>query len=115
MDVAAIRAVIARGKRWDLVFAILGVVCLAIGLLTVLALAADMALKGWERISPEFFTSYPSRRAANAGILSAWIGSTLVMLVTADRIPALAARREGYEVKNSGLMRSQPLDRKSVV
>ena len=83
MDVAAIRAVIARGKRWDLVFAILGVVCLAIGLLTVLALAADMALKGWERISPEFFTSYPSRRAANAGILSAWIGSTLVMLVTA--------------------------------
>ena len=83
MDIEAIRTVIARGKRWDLVFAIVGIACLAIGVLTVLTLAADMAIKGWERISPEFFTTFPSRRAANAGILSAWVGSTLVMLVTA--------------------------------
>ena len=31
----------------------------------------------------DFLTSFPSRRAANAGILSAWVGSILVMFVTA--------------------------------
>lgn len=30
-----------------------------------------------------FFTSFPSRRPESAGILSAWVGTTLVMLVTA--------------------------------
>ena len=78
-----IRSVIARGKRWDLVFAIVGIVCLMIGLLTVAALFIDMAVKGLPRVSLEFFTNFPSRRAESAGILSAWVGSTLVMVVTA--------------------------------
>lgn len=30
-----------------------------------------------------FFTSFPSRRPGSAGILSAWVGTILVMLVTA--------------------------------
>jgi phosphate transport system permease protein len=42
-----------------------------------------MAIKGLPRLDWDFFTSFPSRRAAQAGILSAWVGSTLVMLVTA--------------------------------
>ena len=78
-----IRSVIARGKRWDLIFAIVGILCLMIGLLTVAALFIDMAVKGLPRISSEFFTNFPSRRAESAGILSAWVGSTLVMVVTA--------------------------------
>jgi len=78
-----IRAVITRGKRWDLVFAVIGIACLMIGLLTVAALFVDMAVKGLPRISLEFFTNFPSRRAESAGILSAWVGSTLVMVVTA--------------------------------
>jgi phosphate transport system permease protein len=78
-----IRSVIARGKRWDLMFAIVGIVCLMIGLLTVAALFVDMAVKGLPRVSLEFFTNFPSRRAESAGILSAWVGSTLVMVVTA--------------------------------
>lgn len=82
-DLTVIRAVIARGKRWDLVFAIVGILCLAIGLLTVLALVGNMALEGAARLSPDFFTNFPSRHAAKAGILSAWVGSVLVMLVTA--------------------------------
>ena len=81
--VREIRTVIARGKRWDLVFAIVGIVCLMIGLLTVASLFVDMAIKGLPRISLEFFTNFPSRRAESAGILSAWVGSTLVMGVTA--------------------------------
>jgi len=82
-DIATIRAIIARGKRWDVIFAIVGILFLAVGLLTVLALVTNMALEGAGRLSLDFFTSFPSRRAAQAGILSAWVGSLLVMIVTA--------------------------------
>ena len=34
------------------------------------------------RFNLDFFSNFPSRRAARAGILSAWIGSSLVLLVT---------------------------------
>jgi len=81
--IARIRSVIAAGKRRDLIFAVLGVLALGIGILTFLALFVDMAIDGVGRLSPEFFTNFPSRRAGQAGILSAWVGSMLVMLVTA--------------------------------
>ena len=80
---ARLQVIIARGKWRDIVFAAIGLVCLMIGLLTVAALFVDMAIKGLPRLSPDFFTHFPSRRAESAGILSAWVGSTLVMLVTA--------------------------------
>jgi phosphate transport system permease protein len=54
-----------------------------LGVLTFAALFTEMAIKGVPRLDVEFFTHFPSRRAAQAGILSAWVGSTLVMLVTA--------------------------------
>ncbi len=82
-DLDAIRRLIASHKRWDLVFAICGVLALMVGLLTFTALFVDMAIDGVPRLSWEFFTNFPSRRAAQAGILSAWVGSCLVMLVTA--------------------------------
>ncbi len=78
-----IRAVIARHKRWDVIFMVIGVLALMIALLTFVTLFTDMVMDGWARLSPEFFTQFPSRRAAQAGILSAWVGTTLVMLVTA--------------------------------
>ena len=43
----------------------------------------DLAVTGWPRLSWAFLTSFPSRRAAQAGILAAWVGSLLVILVTA--------------------------------
>jgi phosphate transport system permease protein len=54
-----------------------------IGVLTFCALFVEMAINGIGRLDLDFFTSYPSRRAGSAGILSAWVGSTLVMVVTA--------------------------------
>jgi phosphate transport system permease protein len=54
-----------------------------IGVLTFTALFVDMAIDGIPRLRPEFFTNFPSRRPSEAGILSAWVGSTLVMIVTA--------------------------------
>ena len=82
-DLTAIRAVIARGKRWDWLFAVIGILCLAVGLLTVLTLVVNMTIDGMARLTPDFFINFPSRHPEKAGILSAWVGSLLVMLVTA--------------------------------
>ncbi len=80
---AEIRALIANHKRWDIVFGVIGIVCLAICLMTFVTLFVDMLIDGYARLRPEFFTEFPSRRAGQAGILSAWIGTTMVMIVTA--------------------------------
>jgi phosphate transport system permease protein len=82
-DLQAIRALIVRAKRWDAFFGVLGILALMVGVLTFLALFVDMAIQGMGRIDANFFTQFPSRRAENAGILSAWIGTVLVMIVTA--------------------------------
>jgi phosphate transport system permease protein len=103
-DVLQIRALIAQHKRWDLMFAGVGLLCLAIAALTFTALVLDMAVDGAPRLSWDFFTHFPSRRPAQAGILSAWVGSTLVMVVTAAAaIPvgvAGAVYLEEYAPKN---------------
>lgn len=82
-DLELIRAIITRAKRWDAFFGLLGIVALMVGVLTFAALFVDMAIQGVPRLSYDFFTNFPSRRADSAGILSAWVGTTLVMLVTA--------------------------------
>jgi phosphate transport system permease protein len=70
-------------KHQDVVFALVGTVALMVAVLTFLTLFVNMAVDGLPRLDWQFFTSFPSRRATQAGILSAWVGSTLVMLVTA--------------------------------
>jgi phosphate transport system permease protein len=77
-----VRAMIKRHKLNDYIFAIVGLIALMIGLLTLLTLFIDLVMDGFERFSLEFLTNYPSRRAVNAGLLSAWVGSLLVMVVT---------------------------------
>jgi phosphate transport system permease protein len=78
-----LRKEIRKRKRYDVIFTIVGVVALMIGVLTFAALFTEMARNGIGRLDWDFFTSFPSRRASQAGILSAWVGSTLVMAVTA--------------------------------
>ena len=78
-----VRALIKRGKLKDSLFQALGILCLAIGLVVILLLVGDMVHKGSERLNLDFFLNFASRRATQAGILSAWVGSLLVMLVTA--------------------------------
>ena len=78
-----LRSLIARHKRRDFLFGIIGLIALMIGVLTFTALFLQMAIDGAPRLSWDFFTSFPSRRPGQAGILSALVGSGLVMLVTA--------------------------------
>lgn len=82
-DIQVIRDIIASHKRLDILFAALGILCMMAAMLTLVALFTDMYLTGAERLNADFFTNFPSRRAGSAGIQSAWVGSALVMLVTA--------------------------------
>jgi phosphate transport system permease protein len=83
-NLGEIRVLIAQHKRWDAIFAMGGLTALMIGVLTFVALFVEMAVDGGGRLSWDFFTNYPSRRPGEAGILTAWVGSTLVMLTTAS-------------------------------
>jgi phosphate transport system permease protein len=62
---------------------VLGVFCLSLAMVVIVALIADMVIKGSERFTLDFFLNFASRHASKAGILSAWVGSLLVMFVTA--------------------------------
>lgn len=99
-----LRVRIRRLKFNDHVFSLLGLLCMMVGVVTLLGLFANLLLDGLERLHYDFFTSFPSRRAADAGILSAWVGSVLVMLVTAIvAVPlgvAAAVYLEEYAPKN---------------
>jgi phosphate transport system permease protein len=95
---------VARRKKMDGLFAVVGLLATFVGMITLAALMLDLARDGLGRLSFDFFTAYPSRFAARAGILTAWVGSTLVMLVTAfTAVPmgvAAGVYLEEYAPKN---------------
>jgi phosphate transport system permease protein len=78
-----LRQTIARAKRRDVMFVALGVAALLFAASTFVALFIDMVSDGASRLNGDFFTEFASRRAERAGILAAWVGSFVVMLVTA--------------------------------
>jgi phosphate transport system permease protein len=82
-NLGQIRANLNRRKLINGAFGILGLLIILVAVFILLALVIDMAIDGASRLTPEFFTSFPSRRPTRAGILSAWVGTSLVMLVTA--------------------------------
>ncbi len=74
---------IARRKLADVAFAVIGLISTFVGMVTLTALIVDLAADGAPRLTWIFLTSFPSRFPQQAGILSAWVGTSLVMLVTA--------------------------------
>ncbi len=81
-ELAALRRGIRRRVLFDKLFSVFGWACLAVGLLTLAALLVDLAIDGLPHLRWDFFTSFPSRKAERAGILSAWVGTVAVMMVT---------------------------------
>ena len=73
-----IKSIIAKHKALDGMFAVIGLLALMVGLVTLLALIIDLAMDGVPRLAWTFFTSFPSRFPEQAGILAAWVGTTLV-------------------------------------
>ncbi len=78
-----IRRRITFNKTRDYIFWGIGFLSTLIGFVLLFTLIIDLFIDGFPRLGWQFFTSYPSRFPEKAGILSAWVGSTLVMIVTA--------------------------------
>lgn len=101
---AGLRANVERRKLFDRLFVLLGMVILFAALLTLAILFIDLVRDGASRFNWEFVSSFPSRKAERAGILSAWVGTSLVMLVTlVVAVPvgvAAAIYLEEYAPKN---------------
>ncbi|HSB45955.1 MAG TPA: phosphate ABC transporter permease PstA [Nitrospira sp.] len=77
---------------------------MSIALLVLLALLGQLIFDGLGRLSWQFLSSFPSRFPDQAGILSAWVGTILVMFLTAlTAIPlgiGAAIYLEEYAPKN---------------
>lgn len=71
-----------RRKMWDYIFIVFALLSLLVGIVTLLALLFQLFVTGLPRLNGQFFSSVQSRNASEAGILTALIGSSLVMLVT---------------------------------
>ncbi len=95
---------INKNKFRNAVFMIVGLLSTLVGLFLLAALMVDLFMDGSPRLSYKFLTSFPSRFPEEAGILSAWVGSFLVLLVTAfAAIPlgvAAGIYLEEYSKKN---------------
>ncbi len=73
---------ISRNKNWNTLFMVVGLLSTLVGFFLLAALMIDLFMAGSERLSYKFLTSFPSRFPEEAGILSAWVGSFLILLVT---------------------------------
>ncbi|MFN3678212.1 MAG: phosphate ABC transporter permease PstA [Thermosynechococcus sp.] len=78
----AIAESIQQRKRWEQVFIVFGWFSLLVALLTLVLLVADLFIRGWPLLNLKFFLSPPSSDPEEAGVLTAWVGSLLVILVT---------------------------------
>ena len=76
--------IVDANRRTDLVMAGIGISVLIIAMSLLAAVVIDLIVGGWPRLmNPDFYLNFPSRHPLQAGIVSAWVGTILVMLVTA--------------------------------
>ena len=70
-------------RRLDVLFQVIALIVLVLALASLCALIADVWRDGAGRLSVDFLTGFPSRRASQAGIYHAITGSIFVILLTA--------------------------------
>ena len=80
---AAFQPRLSLRRKLGAVFAVLTVVALAVGLLSLGALFVDVVRDGWPVLSWDFIRNFPSRRPSEAGIRSALVGTIYMMLLVA--------------------------------
>ncbi|MET0657803.1 MAG: phosphate ABC transporter, permease protein PstA, partial [Steroidobacteraceae bacterium] len=100
----SLRRDLSRRKLYDQIFVIVGLLVMLICLMILGVLFIDLVIDGAPRFGWDFFTNFPSRHAERAGILGAWVGTSLIMLVTATcAVPVgvmAAVYLEEYAPKN---------------
>jgi phosphate transport system permease protein len=103
-DSEALRRGLSRRKLLDQIFVIVGLSVMLACLAILAILFIDLVRDGAPRFHWDFFTHFASRHADRAGILAAWVGTSLIMLVTAlCAVPvgvAAAIYLEEYAPKN---------------
>ena len=103
-NVDLLRQGLSRRKMLDQLFVIVGLIVMLACLLVLAVLFIDLIRDGSSRFGWDFFTNFASRRPERAGILAAWVGTSLIMLVTAMcAVPvgvAAAIYLEEYAPKN---------------
>ena len=104
MPIEELRAGLAWRKNLDKLFVVLGLVVLLVCLGVLALLFFDLVRDGASRFGWDFLTQFPSRKAERAGILSAGVGTIMIMFVTAIvALPvgvAAAIYLEEYAAKN---------------
>jgi phosphate transport system permease protein len=104
MTLEELRRGLVWRKNLDKLFVVGGLAILlsCLGLLALLFI--DLVQDGAARFNWDFLTQFPSRKAERAGILSAWVGTVMIMTVTAFvSLPvgvAAAIYLEEYAPKN---------------
>ena len=79
-----LQRIVQANRRTDVLMASIGILVLMVASILLAAVFIDLLVSGWARLwTPEFYTNFPSRHPEKAGILSAMVGTTLVMLTTA--------------------------------
>ena len=81
-NIQKLKANISRRKLWDYIFIIVAILSLLVSILTLIALILQLSITGIPRINWGFLTSFSDPEPELAGILTAWVGSCLTMLVT---------------------------------
>src|SRR5690349_23893291 len=74
---------IRTNRLIDSAFRYVGIVCTFFGIVVLAIFLGDILIQGLGRIDWDFLTSLPSRRAARAGILTAWTGTAWILGLTA--------------------------------
>ncbi len=83
MTIEELRRGLSRRKNLDKLFVVVGLLIMmsCLGVLALLFL--DLVRDGASRFGWDFLSQFPSRKAERAGILSAFVGTSMIMLVTA--------------------------------
>jgi phosphate transport system permease protein len=99
-----LKATIAKSKFFDSAFTVLGMATMGLAILVLGILIAKLIIDGAAQLNFAFLTKFPSSRAENAGVYSAWVGSLIVIVVTASVAVPLgigaAVYLEEYAKKN---------------
>ena len=78
-----IQTSVVQRQRWSNVFAAIAVMAIVIAFFILAALFGQLLWQGMPKLNWQFLTSFADPEASLAGIFAAWVGSFLVMLVTA--------------------------------
>jgi phosphate transport system permease protein len=80
---AAALAARKRRQRADRLFTVVAFLATVFGVGVLAVLLCDVFLDGLPRLSWDFLTSFPSRRASQAGVMSALVGTIWLLVLTA--------------------------------